>query len=179
MNRHVMFASVMMLAGALSVSAQTSPFSADTKRDYTSIRDILLRSAAKMPEEGYSFKATPQERTYGEMIAHIADVQTTLCAITKKEDKKGDASGKVSKADLSAALKASFDYCDPVYNSLTDITGAEIVKMFGNNRSKLGVLSFNIAHDNEMYGQMVCTCGSKALCLHQVKANPRVHRKRF
>ena len=29
------------------------------------------------------------------------------------------------------------------------------MKMFGMDRSKLGVLIFNTAHDNEMYGQMV------------------------
>jgi hypothetical protein len=71
------------------------------------------------------------------------------------EQKKGNAAGKTSKAELSAALKASFDYCDPVYDSMTDAAGAQMVKMFGHDKTKLGVLNFNIAHDNEMYGQMV------------------------
>jgi hypothetical protein len=48
--------------------------------------------------------------TSGEMIAHIADTQTVLCALVKGE--KNGAGGKTSKADLSAALKTSFDYCD-------------------------------------------------------------------
>ena len=108
-----------------------------------------------MPEESYSFRATPQVRTYGEMIAHIADVQTAVCSMAKGEPKRGNAAGKTSKADLSAALKASFDYCDPVYDSITDASGAQMVKMFGHDKSKLGVLFFNIEHDNEMYGQMV------------------------
>ena len=71
------------------------------------------------------------------------------------EQKMGTAAGKTSKADLAAALKQSFDYCDPVYDSMTDTTGAQMVKMFGHETSKLGVLNFNIAHSNEMYGQMV------------------------
>lgn len=146
---------VIFLAGTVSLNAQSSPMSADAKFWYESIKNILLKSADKMPEENYSFRTTPQVRTYGEMIAHIADTQTMLCALAKGEQKKGAAAGKTSKSDLVAALKASFADCDSVYNSMNDATGAQSVKMFGRDTTKLGVLNMNIAHDNEMYGQMV------------------------
>ena len=146
---------VTILACATSLKAQSNPLSADAKGDYTSIKNILLKSADKMPEENYSFRTTPQVRTYGEMIAHIADVQIALCSTAKGEQKKGTAAGKTSKADLSAALKESFDYCDAVYDSMTDAAGAQTVKMFGRDKTKVGVLFFNVEHDNEMYGQMV------------------------
>lgn len=155
MKRFCMLAFVTIIAGAVNLNAQSNPISADAKQGYMSIKNILLKSADKMPEENYSFRTTPQVRTYGEMIAHIADVQTALCAMAKGEQKKGTAAGKTSKADLVAALKASFDSCDPVYDSMTDAAGAQTVKMFGHDTTKLGVLNFNIAHDNEMYGQMV------------------------
>jgi uncharacterized damage-inducible protein DinB len=146
---------MMMIGGAVKLKAQSNPLSADAKQDYTSIKNVLLKSADKMPEENYSFRTTPQVRTYGEMIAHIADVQTMLCGAAKGEMKRGTAAGKTSKTDLSAALKASFDYCDPVYDSMTDAAGAQTVKVMGQNKTKLGVLFFNVTHDNEMYGQMV------------------------
>jgi hypothetical protein len=38
---------------------------------------------------------------------------------------------------------------------MNDAEGAKVVKMFGHDQTKFGVLFFNIAHDNEMYGQMV------------------------
>lgn len=38
---------------------------------------------------------------------------------------------------------------------MADAAGAQTVKMFGHDTTKLGVLNFNIAHDNEMYEQMV------------------------
>jgi hypothetical protein len=155
MNRFCAFILMMMIVGAVNLQAQSNPISTDAKQGYTSIKAILLKSADKMPEENYSFRTTPQVRTYGEMISHVADVQTALCAMAKGEQKKGNAAGKTSKADLTAALKESFDYCDPVYDSMTDAAGAQTVKMFGHDTSKLGVLNFNIAHDNEMYGQMV------------------------
>lgn|SRR5665213_2890035 len=155
MNRLCAVLLIAIFAGVVNVKAQSNSVSDDAKGDYTSIKNVLLKSADKMPEENYSFRTTPQVRTYGEMIAHIADVQTMLCGAVKGEMKRGNAAGKTSKADLTAALKASFDYCDPVYDSMTDATGTQPAKVMGQNKTKLGVLFFNVTHDNEMYGQMV------------------------
>src|SRR5580693_3094140 len=155
MNFRTALLVITVLAGAVGLKAQSNPLSADAKGDYASIKNILLKSADKMPEENYSFRTTPQVRTYGEMIAHIADVQTMLCSTAMGQPTHGTAAGKTSKADLSAALKASFDTCDPVYNEMTDAQGTQTVKMFGHDKTKIGVLFFNVEHDNEMYGQMV------------------------
>lgn len=155
MNRLSVVALILAIAGTPAVKAQSNPISGDAKKDYTSIKNILLKSAEKMPEENFSFRTTQQVRTYGEMIAHIVDVQTMLCSAVKGEMKMGTSAGKTSKADLSAALKASFDYCDPIYDSMTDSAGGQTVKVMGQTKSKLGVLFFNIEHDNEMYGQIV------------------------
>ena len=154
MNR-VAFAVVLLALGAGSLAAQSNLISADAKNDYTAIKNNLLKAADKMPEENYSFRTTPQVRTYGEMIAHIADTQMALCSTAKGERKRGDAAGKTSKADLTAALKASFDYCDSVYDSMNDSDGAQTVKVFDHDKTKVGVLFMNDEHDNEMYGQMV------------------------
>ncbi len=153
MNRLCIVTFLVML-GSLALNAQ-NPFSADAKQSYTGIKNTLLKAADKMPEADYSFRTTPAVRTYGEIIGHIADTQLLLCGMAKGEQKTGNAAAKTSKADLVAALKASFDYCDPIYNSMTDASGAAMVKMFGRDVSKLGVLNFNIAHDNEMYGTAV------------------------
>jgi uncharacterized damage-inducible protein DinB len=155
MNRFVALILITFFSGIGSLHAQSNPLSTEAKADYTSIKNVLLKSAEKMPDENYSFRTTPEVRTYGEMIAHIADTQMALCGIAKGEPQHGNASKLTSKADLSAALKASFNYCDPVYDSMTDPMGVQPVKMFSQNRTKLGVLFFNVTHDNEMYGQMV------------------------
>ncbi len=156
----------LTLLGIFLVAAlhAQNPFSTDAKNFYNGIKGTVTKATDEMPEANYSFKASPPERTYGEMVGHIADVQLALCGIAKGEEKKGDAGTKTSKADLAAALKASFDYCDGVYNSMTDVDAATKVKMFGPNMvTKLAVLNFNIAHDNEMYGQMVVYLRIKGL----------------
>jgi uncharacterized damage-inducible protein DinB len=150
------------LLGAAALNAQ-NPLSTDTKGSYTFIKTILTKAADEMPEADYSFKASPMERTYGQIVGHIADVQLALCGTAKGEQKKGDAGTKTTKADLVAALKASFDYCDGAYDSMTDADAATKVKMFGRDQTKLAVLNFNISHDNEMYGQMVVYLRIKGL----------------
>ena len=156
MTRIYAFMLILAFIAAVTLSAQNAnPFSAETKQSYAGIKSILTKAADKMPEENYSFKTVPAVRTYGEMIGHVADIQVMLCGLVKGEQKRGDAGNKKTKAELVAALKASFDYCDPIYNSMTDAMGAERVMMFGRQMTKLGVLNFNVEHDNEMYGTMV------------------------
>lgn len=155
MNRFCIVPLVAALSGAAAMYAQDNPFSADAKGAYNGIKNTLLRAADKMPDENYSFRTVPEVRTYGEMITHVADVQFMLCGMASGEQKQGKAPAEKTKAAASAYLKSSFDYCDGVYNSMTDGGGAAKVKMFGRELTKLGVLNFNIAHDNEMYGTMV------------------------
>ena len=164
MNRISTLTLVGALAGATALSAQ-NPLSSDLKNSYTGIKGTLLKAADEMSEADYSFKASPMERTYGAIVGHIADVQFGLCGNAKVEQKKSDAeTTKTTKADLVATLKASFDYCDGAYDSLTDADATSMVTLFGPRKAtKLAVLNFNIAHDNEMYGQMVVYLRIKGL----------------
>jgi uncharacterized damage-inducible protein DinB len=151
----ICLALIATLSGAALVYPQDNPFSTDTKGGYNGIKNTLMRAAAKMPDENYSFRTVPEVRTYGEIVTHIADVQFMLCGLANGEQKQGKAPEQKTKAAASAYLKSSFDYCDGIYNSITDAAGATKVKMFGRDMTKLGVLNFNVVHDNEMYGTMV------------------------
>jgi hypothetical protein len=144
------------LAVASAMYAQ-NPLSTEMKAQYDASKDQITKSAERMPEANYGFKpAEGNTRTFGQLIGHIADVQLALCSAAKGEQKHGDAeTAKTSKADLTAALKESFDYCDGAVNSLTDATATQMIKMFGRDESKLGTLYVNVIHNNEMYGQIV------------------------
>jgi hypothetical protein len=137
---------------AATASAQDNPFSADARQTYALVKNSLLKAADKMPAENYSFRTTPPVRTFGEMIAHVADAQVRMCGVVKGEQPAANAASKTSKAELVAALKASFNYCDTVYETMTDSAGAVKVKWARWEMSRLGLLNWNISHDNEMYG---------------------------
>jgi uncharacterized damage-inducible protein DinB len=151
MNRFTLGTSIAAMLAVFTLQAQ-NPFSSDANAAYQSVKINILKAAEKMPETEYAFKPTPDVRTFGQLIAHVADAQMGICGIAKGEPRRGDAASKSSKADLVTALKASNDFCDAVYSSATDADGAAMVKVFGKEKPKLGVLMMNVAHDNEMYG---------------------------
>ncbi len=151
------------LTCAWTLSAQ-NPLSAETKNFYTQIKTNIIKSAEKMPEANYSFQPTPDVRTFGQIIGHVADAQYEFCAPVKGDKKTSDVEKTVkSKADLVAALKEAFSYCDGAYNSLTDASGVEKIKFFGRDMTKFGVLNFNVAHSNEHYGNIVTYLRIKGL----------------
>ena len=134
-----------------------NPFSAINKHGYERTKGILLRSAEKMPEENYSFKPVDTVRSYGQIIGHLADAQYLFCSTAsgeKNPDLKIEKT-KTSKADLVAALKDGFAYCDKVYDAATDAAGTQTVKFFGTDVPKFAVLSINIGHNMEHYGNLV------------------------
>ena len=152
------FEMFLMLFLAAAVSAQeASPLSAHNKSVYSGAKKILLRSAEKMPGENYGFKPAESVRSYGEIIGHIADSQYAFCSAVRGEKNPAPQieKTKTAKADLIAALKESFAYCDKAYDGLTDVSAAETVKFMHSDRPKLGVLSINTIHSIEHYGNLV------------------------
>ena len=70
-------------------------------------------------------------RNFGQLIGHPADVQVFFCSAVAGERKNLGAGNMKTKADLVAALKASFDTCDPLYADLTDATASKMVPSMG------------------------------------------------
>jgi len=148
-------ASVILVATV--ASAQENPFSNWNKMAYGRVKTILLGSAEKMPEDNYAFKPADSVRSYGQILGHLADAQYLFCSIALGEKNPAPKieESKKSKADLVAALKEGFAYCDKAYDSMTDSSGAQIVKLFGTDTPKLDVLTVNNMHNMEHYGNLV------------------------
>jgi uncharacterized damage-inducible protein DinB len=136
---------------------QDNPLSTFNKYAYARVKDILLRSAEKMPEENYNFKPIDTVRSYGQIVGHVADAQYIFCSIALGEKNPGlkIEQTKTSKADLIAALKDAFAYCDKAYDGMTDASAVQMVKLFGNDAPRLGALTVNNMHDLEHYGNLV------------------------
>lgn len=143
-----------LFAGALLHAQSANPLSTEVKQLYTGVKNNLTRMAEKMPEENYSFKPTPDIRSFGELVGHVAEAQARNCSAVMGQQSSVSAAGKTSKADLVAALKQSFEICDAAYDGLTDSAAAEMVKTARGQRSKLGTLAGNVSHSNEEYGYM-------------------------
>ena len=148
---------ICLLALPAAALAQDNPLSTFNKGAYARVKDILLRSAEKMPEENYKFKPTEAVRSYGQIVGHLADAQYIFCSIAlgEKNPAPNVEKTKTSKADLIAALKEGFAYCDKAYDGMTDAAGAQMVKLFGSDAPKFGALEVNNMHNLEHYGNLV------------------------
>ena len=143
-------------APAAAPAPQMISMAAGIQRAWGGLKLNVTESAANMPEENYLFEVGAGARNFGELFGHITNSQFNNCAVAKGEANpnmgKDQELLNKTKAEYVAALKASFDYCDPVYAALTDATAMEMVKQ-GNNMAVRGFVLFNnVSHSNEMYG---------------------------
>jgi len=88
------------------------PLSAGQKGLYEGVTNNIIRAAEKMPESNYSFKPSPDVRSFGQLVGHLADYQYIFCsgAAGEKPPVTGIEDSKTSKADLVQALKDGYAY---------------------------------------------------------------------
>lgn len=143
---------------AVQAAPPANPQVASAKGFYDYMKGNVLKTADKVPEPMYAFKASPEVRSLGQILAHIADAQTAFCSIVKdgKPSGKGYEKTATTKAAIQAALKESFELCDAAYAGLTDAGSAEVVPFLqGRKATKLSIISFTTAHGLEHYGNLV------------------------
>ena len=86
MNRFFMTIMAAALTGACAFQMQAAdPLSSEAKQAYNRIKTNLLKMAEKMSEADYSFKATPEVKTFGQNVAHVADAQMGTCSAVNGE----------------------------------------------------------------------------------------------
>jgi uncharacterized damage-inducible protein DinB len=149
---------MFLAVGALALPlAAQNPLTASHKGLFMIAKTNVLKAAEKMPEANYSYRATDEVRTFGQIVGHVADAQYLFCsaAMGEKNPAPGIEKSKTTKADLVQALKDAFAYCDKAYDGMTDAHAADTIKFFGRESTKLAVLSFNSAHTMEHYGNIV------------------------
>ena len=123
---------------------------------YRSAISSVLRAAQQMPEAEYGFKPTPDVRSFGQLVGHVADAQTMICAGALGETAPAPQVERTAttKAALVAGLEASIAVCDRAYQQ-SDADALQPMSLFGQQTTRLGALALNASHDNEHYGNMV------------------------
>jgi hypothetical protein len=144
-----------LASSALLAQNNMNPtISGEIKQNYTRTKDMIIRAAAKMPEDGYLLKATPEVRTFAQAIGHVSEAQAMICGGINGQPVKVDTS-KTAKADVVAELKKSFDACDKAYESINESNASQVGGAGFMGGTLAGRLYGNLIHDNEMYGTIV------------------------
>jgi hypothetical protein len=134
-----------------------SPLASEAQGSYARIKPNILKAADKMPAADYSYKPTPDIRTFARVVNHVTEAQLHICGAANGADASTLPKVPTETADKAAivdALKASFAECDKAYAGLTDANMSEMLQAGPAKRSRLGLLYGNIAHDNEQYATL-------------------------
>ena len=159
MKRMFLAVALVTLLVPASAFAQSNPFTDAAKAQFATIKNNVIRTAEKVPEDLYEFKPTPEVRSLGQLIAHIADGNFGICAAgsTMKPPMTGieKSTGGKGKAALQKALAASFEFCESAWASMDATRSGEMVKTFLGNQPRFSTLQFNTSHVWEHYGNLV------------------------
>ena len=154
----------LVMAAALTTQAQSpaAPPTAsspekDVQRSYASFKGNILKSADKMPADGYSFKPEPDIRTFARILNHVTEAQLHSCGALNGT--APDALPKVppetaDKAAIVSALQASFAECDKAYAALTSANLMDSVSVGQASRARISIAWGNAAHDDEQYAAL-------------------------
>jgi uncharacterized damage-inducible protein DinB len=154
-TRHLVLAFALATTPTSAV-AQTDAGMAAVKPLYENVKGWLIQSVEQMPEEHFSFKPTPEVRSFGELMGHVANATYMFCAGATGEANPNstDYEKASSKEDLVAGVAAAFAYCDSAYQ-MSETKALEEVTLFGQAGTRLWVLMFNVSHDWQHYGNVV------------------------
>jgi hypothetical protein len=146
---------------------QASSIPSEVQGNYARLKTNIEKAADKMPAEDYSFKPTPDVRTFARVVNHVTEAQLHICGAANNTDASALPKVPAETADKTAiveALKASFAECDKAYAGLTDANMADAIQAGPmGKRSRLGLLWGNVAHDNEQYATLALYMRLKGL----------------
>jgi hypothetical protein len=133
---------------------------------YNRIKPNILKAADKMPADAYSYKPTPEVRTFARVVNHITEAQMRVCSAMNggSFDPKTLPGETADKDAVLTALKVSFAECDKAYGALTDGGLMEVVTLGPmGKRSRVGAAWGNVSHDSEQYATLALYLRLKGL----------------
>lgn len=149
---------LVLVVTALESSAQALSIQGEMMKDWNNLKGTMDKIAAAMPEDKFSFKATPAQRDYGQQILHVAQVNfKILQAVGAKAPAPAIDLKATTKAGIIKAMDDSFDYGIAILkeqNDQTIIEGAAMPPGFMGPSSKARIFTFLIGHTWDIYGQM-------------------------
>jgi uncharacterized damage-inducible protein DinB len=164
--------SLLLLALAAPLAAQqqqgadpsSRPAVAAARSSWISAHNYIVRSAEQMSEADFAFKPVATVRSFGQIVAHVADDEMGWCAQVLGEPLKQTQFEKTltAKADIVKAIRDAGAYCEKAYG-ISDAQAAGMTTIWGGQQAKIRGLMDNAAHDWEHYGNIVTYLRIKGL----------------
>ncbi|MDQ6770319.1 MAG: DinB family protein [Gemmatimonadota bacterium] len=137
-------------------SAQSSPV-ADAFRDNAKQEGKnLIAAAEEFPADKFSFKPTPAQMSFGDIVVHLSQGNDYLCGAIGgvKAPTRTKVDHDDTKAALVSRLRETFAFCDQALAPLTDATLAEQLPFFGGRKmSRAAVMTLTTGDWADHYSQ--------------------------
>ena len=76
----------LMISGA--ALGQGSPLASEVQGAYARVKPNIVKAAEKMPPEDYSYKPTPDIRTFARVVNHVTEAQFHICGCIEQHSSK-------------------------------------------------------------------------------------------
>jgi uncharacterized damage-inducible protein DinB len=122
------------------------------------IRAMYTQAVAQMSEADFAFKPTPEVRSFGQLIAHVAETNYYFCAnaLGEKLPVSNIEKTVTARADLTKALEASFVYCERAFAAINDPVHAKRTASFREHPVTAGaLLNFRNYHSLLHWGNAI------------------------
>jgi len=116
---------------------QPGPLSAAMSVTITRYATNMPGAADLMPADKFAYKPTPAQMSFGEIIAHEAQSNETLCSAiagSSQTPSESAAGATAPKDSLVARLKKSFETCKTVVAQLNEAALADSVPWFNGRK---------------------------------------------
>ena len=154
-------------APAAAQGGQQIPLSEGMRRSYNTLKMNMTETAQKLPDADYTYRPSPDIRTFGGQIAHVANSQFNACAAARGEANPNQGQNleqtKTTRADIIKALADSFAFCDPAFEKLTEQSAVELVRQGQNEVARGQVLVGLLTHGNLEYGILTVYLRTKSI----------------
>ena len=171
MKRMLVFLCLLIAqVGVGKLAAQVNPYRdgtpgvtgyrAEVMAEVVVQEDKFMRLAEAIPAEKYTWRPTPDVRSFAEVFLHVSAANYNLYKLVGTPppaglDVKSLEKSSTDKAKVIATLKDSFAHAKDAIKAMPDADLEKSMDWFGGKNTERGILLFIVRHAAEHLGQSI------------------------
>jgi len=135
---------------------QANPVATAFRANAAQMAKNLTAAADEMPADKFSFKPTPAQMSFGDIVVHLSQGNDYLCGAISgtKAPTRAKVAATDSKPALIARLRETFDFCTQALANMDDSKLSEELPFFGGRTmSRAGVMFVTVGDWADHYSQ--------------------------
>jgi len=139
-----------------SQAVPAAPIVEQLREKWEATRNQIATAAEAVPEDKYDFKATPEVRSFRELLIHLVSENYLFMGMVSGETHDRERFNSLTSRDeILQALTESYDYGAGVLAGLSDADAVATVDFRGAPEPRWVVVIRNLKDNHEHYGNLV------------------------